>query len=86
MSADARLLHALLAELAAHPEGVSTARLCKRLGLRMSVLSRTMAWIGEDAVGGRPGAGWVRVRDDGARTLVSLTPAGREVLETLPSA
>lgn len=80
MSVDAALLHALLAELAAHPGGVSTARLCKRLGLRMSVLSRTLAWIGEDAVGGQPGAGWVRTRDDGARILVVLTPAGLEVL------
>lgn len=84
LSVDAQRLHALLAELAAHPEGVSTARLCKRLGLRMSVLLRTLAWIGEDAVAGHQGPGWIRTRDDGARTLVALTPAGRELLETLP--
>lgn len=80
MSVDARLLHALLAELAAHPGGVSTARLCKRLGLRMSVLLRTLAWLGESGIGGRPGPGWVATREDGARTLVVLLPAGRAVL------
>lgn len=83
MSVDAQLLHALLAELAAHPDGVSTARLCKRLGLRMSVLSRILAWLGEDAVGTRAGAGWVRTRAAGTRTLATLTDAGREVLESL---
>ncbi|WP_225217902.1 response regulator [Luteimonas colneyensis] len=86
MSVDASLLHALLAELAAHPEGVSTARLCKRLGLRMSVLLRTLAWIGEDAVGDREGPGWVRTFEDGARTMVQLTGAGRALLATVPGA
>lgn len=80
---DARRLHALLAELAAHPEGVSTGRLCKRLGVRMSVLMRSLAWMGEDAIGGRPGPGWVRTVDEGARTLVHLTDAGRALLDTL---
>lgn len=84
MSADAHLLHALLLELAAHPEGVSTARLCKRLGLRMSVLLRTLSWIGEATIGGQPGRGWVRVGEDGARTLVRLTDAGRALLASLP--
>lgn len=86
MSADAALLHALLAELAAHPDGVSSARLCKRLGLRMSVLLRTLAWIGEDPVGEHAGPGWVHIRDDGARTLVHLTAAGRALLASLPHA
>lgn len=84
MSTDAALLHALLAELAAHPDGVSSARLCKRLGLRMSVLLRTLAWIGEEPIGGRAGPGWVRTSDEGTRTLVHLTRAGRALLASLP--
>ena len=84
MSVDASLLHALLSELAAHPDGMSTARLCKRLGLRMSVLLRTLAWIGEDAVGDRQGPGWVRTVEDGPRTMVQLTDAGRALLATVP--
>lgn len=84
MSADAALLQALLAELAAHPDGMSSARLCKRLGLRMSVLLRTLAWIGEHPIGDHAAPGWVRTRDDGARTLVQLTAAGRALLASLP--
>ena len=83
LSVDAPLLHALLAELAAQPDGVSTARLCKRLGLRMSVLLRTLARIGEDPIAGAPGPGWVRLREDGARTLVLITGAGRALLHSL---
>lgn len=78
---DPALLQALLAELAGNPQGVSTARLCKRLGLRMSVLMRTLAWIGEDAIGDHRGPGWVRAVEDGARTLVHLTDAGRAQLQ-----
>ncbi|HRO26287.1 MAG TPA: hypothetical protein PK743_01130 [Luteimonas sp.] len=77
MSADPALAAALLAELAGAPDGVSLPRLCKRLGVRMSVLMRTLAWIGEDDVGGVRGAGWVRTVEDGARTLAVLTEAGR---------
>ena len=84
LSVDAQLLLALLAELAAHPDGMSTARLCKRLGLRMSVLLRSLAWIGEDAIGDHPARGWVRTIEDGPRTLVVLTPAGRTLLDSLP--
>jgi hypothetical protein len=83
LSIDARLLQALLSELAAHPDGVSTARLCKRLGLRMSVLLRTLAWIGDGAIGGHRGPGWVRTLEDGPRTLVQLTPQGRALLDSL---
>ena len=84
LSVDAQRLHALLAELAAHPDGVSTARLCKRLGLRMSVLLRTLSWIGDEAIGDHQGPGWVRTAEDGARTLVFLTDEGRAFLATLP--
>jgi DNA-binding transcriptional ArsR family regulator len=68
---------AVLAELAAHPHGIPLPRLCKRLGVRMSVLSRELAWLGEDAIAGTPGAGLVRVVHDGDRQLASLTDAGR---------
>lgn len=81
---DAPLLQALLAELAAHPDGVSAARLCKRLGLRMSVLLRTLAWIGDDAIGDHAGPGWTRTCDEGTRLMVQLTAKGRRVLDTLP--
>lgn len=77
MSPDAALIEAVLAQLAAAPEGVSLPRLCKRLDVRMSVLMRTLAWLGEGSIGGVPGAGWVRTLEDGARTLARLTPAGR---------
>lgn len=76
LSADAALVAALLAQLAEAPEGISLPRLCKRLDIRMSVLLRTLAWIGEEDIGGVRGAGWVRTVEDGARTLVLLTPAG----------
>lgn len=83
MSTDAALLHALLSELAAHPDGVSSARLCKRLGLRMSVLLRTLAWVGEEPIGDHAAPGWVRTREDGTRTLVQLTDTGAALLASL---
>lgn len=67
---------ALLSELAAHPQGVSLPRLCKRLGVRMSVLLRALAWLGEDEIAGTPGAGLVRVVREGDREIARLTPAG----------
>ncbi|WP_337244880.1 hypothetical protein [Luteimonas sp. gir] len=81
MSADTALLEALLHTLADTPGGVSLPRLCKRLGLRMSVLLRMLAYLGEDMIGGTQGLGWVRTVDDGARTLAHLTDAGRQALE-----
>ena len=81
MSADTALLEALLHALADAPDGVSLPRLCKRLGLRMSVLLRMLAYLGEDTIGGTQGLGWVRTVDDGARTLALLTDRGRQALE-----
>jgi len=81
LSADPALVAALLAELAREPGGISLPRLCKRLDVRMSVLLRSLAWIGEGDAGGVRGAGWVRTVEDGARTLAVLTPAGRAVVE-----
>ena len=71
------LREALLRELAAAPDGVSLPRLCKRFGVRMSVLLRTLAWLGDDAIGGVPGAGLVRVAREGEREVASLTERGR---------
>lgn len=81
LSPEAALIEALLAQLAAAPEGVSLPRLCKRLDVRMSVLMRTLAWLGEGSIGGVPGMGWVRTVEDGERTLALLTPAGRQHIE-----
>ena len=67
----------MLAELAAAPDGMSLPRLCKRLGVRMSVLLRTLAWIGETPIGGMPAAGLVRVVRDGGREIATLTRAGQ---------
>ncbi|MGV8932756.1 MAG: hypothetical protein ACOH1R_11685 [Luteimonas sp.] len=69
---------ALLALLAAEPEGISLPRLCKRLGLRMSVLLRELAWLGEDAIGDTPCAGLVRVEHRDERDIAVLTARGRE--------
>jgi hypothetical protein len=82
LSADEPLTQAVLAELAQHADGISLPRLCKRLEVRMSVLLRTLAWLGEDSIGGSPGPGWVRLETDGARTLARLTERGRAALAT----
>lgn len=68
---------ALLAELAREPDGISLPRLCKRLGLRMSVLLRELAWLGEETIGGEPGPGWVRVERRGELDIALLTERGR---------
>ncbi len=67
----------LLAELAREPAGVSLPRLCKRLGVRMSVLMRELAWLGEDAIGGEPGPGWVWVGRHDESDVAVLTEVGR---------
>lgn len=72
------LTEPLLAMLAGEPGGVSLPRLCKRLGVRMSVLLRELAWIGEDAIGDHPAPGWVRVEEHGESSLAVLTERGRE--------
>jgi hypothetical protein len=81
LSIDEAVVRALLAELAGERDGVSLPRLCKRLEVRMSVLLRTLAWLGEEEIGGVAGLGWIRTVEDGPRTLAVLTPAGRAALE-----
>lgn len=76
MQDDHALVRALLAELAARPQGVSLPRLCKRLGIRMSVLLRALAWLGEARIGDDPGAGWIRIVGEEDRRLAVLTEAG----------
>ncbi|MCL1633487.1 hypothetical protein M2650_02335 [Luteimonas sp. SX5] len=68
---------ALLAELAREPDGVSLPRLCKRLDVRMSVLLRELAWLGDDSIGGESGPGWVRVERRGELDIAVLTDRGR---------
>ncbi|WP_231118088.1 hypothetical protein [Lysobacter silvisoli] len=75
------LTEPLLAALADAPEGVSLPRLCKRLRVRMSVLLRELAWIGEAAIGGQAGPGWVRVETRGESQVAVLTERGRERLQ-----
>ncbi|SDY42313.1 hypothetical protein SAMN04487939_10276 [Lysobacter sp. yr284] len=71
------LTEPLLALLADAPQGLSLPRVCKRLGVRMSVLLRELAWIGEDAIGDAPGPGWVRVEARGETQVAVLTEPGR---------
>ena len=66
------LADALLAELAREPDGISLPRLCKRLGWRMSVLMRELAWLGETPIGGEPGPGLVRVERRAERDIAVL--------------
>ncbi|MBO9880103.1 hypothetical protein [Xanthomonas sp. D-109] len=83
MSADPLLTARLLQLLAEAPEGMVLARVCKRLEVRMSVLLRTLAWLGDAELAGQPGPGWVRVERAGERELAVLTVAGRAAAQTL---
>lgn len=69
---------ALLAELARHPQGLSLPRLRKRLDVRMSLLLRTLAWLGEERIGTAEGAGLVRVEQHADTAIAVLTTRGRE--------
>ncbi|QJD68009.1 hypothetical protein HG421_09980 [Xanthomonas campestris pv. badrii] len=76
MSADPQLTAQLLHALADAPEGVSLAKLCKQLGVRMSVLLRTLAWLGTANLDGESGPDWVRVEERGQRQFAVITAAG----------
>src|SRR3546814_16113815 len=67
---------ALLAELAREPDGISLPRLCTRMGWRMSVLMRALAWLGEEPIGGHTGPGQVRVERRGGRGIAPFTTSG----------
>jgi FdhD protein len=66
---------AVVQELALHAEPISSARLCKVLGIRMSTLLRALAYLGEAEIAGQAGLGWVRQEQDGERLMLSLAPA-----------
>ncbi len=68
---------ALFAALAREPDGISLPRLCKQLGVRMSVLMRELAWLGEAPIGGQPGPGLVRVERRGERDVAVLVARNR---------
>ena len=42
----------------------------------MSVLLRTLAWLGSANLDGQPGPGWIRVEERSDRQFAVLTPAG----------
>lgn len=75
-SGDAVLRERILQELARHADGISLPRLCKRLGIRMSVLLRELAWLGDDAIGGTAGPNLVRVEPRGDLMIAVLTDGG----------
>lgn len=75
----------LLQALAADDDAVSLPRLCKRLGIRMSVLLRTLAMLGETRIGDAPALGHIAMSDDGERTFARITDAGRAWLASLDS-
>lgn len=84
---DPALVDAILSTLAREPEGsMSLPRLCKKLALRMSVLMRALAWLGDSPIGGRPGPGWVRMARDGGRDIAAITAEGWHHLEHAPPA
>lgn len=75
------LLHALLQ--APHEEGLSVPNLGKRLGLSASVLMRQLALMGDAALGGVAGPGWVQLAQANGRWVARLTPSGRVYAELL---
>ena len=78
----ARILIALLQELQQRvDDAVSLPRLSKILGESASVLMREITLMSDAQIGAQRGPGWVRVRQDDARWLVSLTAAGRALLQ-----
>lgn len=66
---------AILAALTDAPDGLSLAKLCKRLGVRMSVLLRTLAWMGDAPIGTSPGERLVRVASRGDLMVATLIDA-----------
>lgn len=80
-SIDPALREALLRELAGAPDGVSLPRLIKRLNVRMSVLMRALAWLGDEAIGSQRGEGLVVMAQRGEIQIARLaTGASRDDL------
>jgi hypothetical protein len=78
---------AILRALAEAPGdgGMSLPRLGKRLGQGASVVMRQLTLMGDAAIGGVRGPGWVRVVQLDDRWVAHLTDAGREMASTLPA-
>jgi len=72
----------ILQALAEEGGEVSLPRLSKRLGHSASALLRELSFLGDAALGGQRGPGWVRVWQDEGRWVVALTEVGRAVLES----
>ena len=79
---------AILRMLAQAPQdtGVSLPRLGKRLGQGASVLMRRLTLMGDAAIGGVRGPGWVRVVQHDDRWVAHLQEPGRAQVQTLPPA
>ncbi|MES2531234.1 MAG: hypothetical protein V4636_09385 [Pseudomonadota bacterium] len=77
---------AILRALAEAPTegGMSLPRLGKRLGQGASVIMRQLTRMGDAAIGGVQGPGWVRVLQLDDRWVAHLTEAGRAVAASLP--
>lgn len=71
----------LLQALASDGGAVSLPRLCKRLGMRMSVLLRMLAQLGETPIGDAHAPGHVAVSNEGERRFARITDAGRAWLD-----
>lgn len=78
---------AILRALAEAPGegGMSLPRLGKRLGQGASVVMRQLTRMGDAALGGVRGPGWVRVVQLDDRWVAHLTDAGRAVADSLPA-
>jgi FdhD protein len=78
---------AILRALAEAPGegGMSLPRLGKRLGQGASVVMRHLTLMGDAAIGGVRGPGWVRVVQLDDRWVAHLTDAGRAWIEALPA-
>lgn len=66
---------------AAGPATVSLPRLSKRLGVSASVVLRELTLLGDAALGGIAGPGWVRVEQDEGRWRVALTASGQALAQ-----
>lgn len=78
---------AILRALAEAPGdgGMSLPRLGKRLGQGASVVMRQLTLMGDAAIGGVRGPGWVRVVQLDDRWVAHLTDAGRAWIKALPA-
>lgn len=65
--------------------GMSLPRLGKRLGQGASVVMRQLTLMGDSALGGVRGPGWVRVVQLDDRWVAHLTDGGRAFAEALPA-